>query len=140
MSTHLVLVNSEFKQVALPDVVDAFVAKIPAGTYKADAGATSFSLPGIYGPGDFITSVTPVAGTGFASSSNIPACTVELRNSGSTTVGTLYQVLGTTVTCGASLGVPLNTSAWIHVSFTGAGTFTASGNDARMIVTFVHEA
>jgi hypothetical protein len=135
----IILTNTDFKQMDVPNVVDAFVAKIPAGTYKADTGVTAFTLPGFYGPGDFITNVSPICGTVFQG--NIPpSCTVELRNAGSGIVGTLYQVLGTTVTCGASLGAPLNTYAWIHVSSTGAGTFTASGSDARMIVTFVHEA
>jgi hypothetical protein len=136
----LILINTDFKQMELPNVVDALVAKIPAGVYTGFDSATSFTLPGFYGPGDFITNVSPICGTGFQSPSVVPSCTVELRNAGSGIVGTLYQVLGTTVTCGASLGVPLTTSAWIQVSSAGAGTFTASGNDARMIVTFVHEA
>lgn len=131
-----VLIQTSYTQTILPVVPDVWVATVPAGTYNgAIANGTSFTLPGAYGPGDYITGVTPVSGTTYSSFD----CTVELRNA-STTVGTLYQKLGTASWFpGASLGVPLTTSAWLHVSATTAGTFTASGSDARMIVSFVHE-
>ena len=132
-----VLIQTSYVQTILPLVPDVWVATIPAGTYSAKPNlGTSFTLPGSYGPGDYITGVSPVAGTLYDAFD----CTVELRNS-STTVGTLYSKLGTSTWFpGASLGVPLTTSAWIHVSATGAGTFTASGADARMIISYVHEA
>lgn len=130
---------TDYKQMSLPEVVDAKSADIPSGTYNPlVAGGTSFTLPGVYGPGDFVQSVSKIVATqGVAPD----YCTVEFRN-GSGIVGTLYSRLGTAVCLpGAYLGKPLTTSAWIHVSATAvSGTFTSTGSDSRMIVSYVHEA
>ena len=133
-------IPTDYTQTVLPVVVDTVVATIPPGTYNPMiANGTSFTLPGVYGPGDYVSLVSGiVAGSGVAPQ----YCTVELRNSASGIVGTLYTQLGTSVQLpGAHLGKPLTTSAWIHVSATAVGgTFTATGDNSRMIVTYVHEA
>ena len=133
------IIATDYTQMSLPSVVDAKVALIPSGTYTPSiANGTYFTLPGVYGPGDFVYGVSNIIGTLGAIP---PFSTVEFRNS-TGIVGTLYSRLGTSVnTPGTFLGTPLATSAWIQVSATGAeGTFQSLGTDTRMVVSYVHEA
>ena len=132
-------IATSYTQMVLPSVSDVKNADIPAGTYNPlAAGGASFTLPGVYGPGDFVHGVSNIIGTvGVAPD----YCTVEFRNAVGF-IGTLYSKLGTAVSLpGAFLGKPLATSAWIQVSATSvAGTFTSTGDDTRMIISYVHEA
>ena len=131
------LITSNYLQTELPTIRDAFAARVPVGSYSsAGASATFFTLPGLYGPGSYITKIS-YGGT--VTGNQWPDATVQYRNE-SGFVGTVYLALGTTVDYpGAYLGKPLATTAWLHVTPMTVATMTAA-DDTRMIVEFVREA
>lgn len=133
------LISTSYLQTELPTIRDAWVARVPAGSYASagDSGVKNFfTLPGVYGPGSYITKIS-YGGT--TSQGVWPDATVEYRNSGGL-VGTVYTLLGTQADHpGQYLGKPLATTAWLHVIPTTVATLTAV-DDTRMIVEYVREA
>lgn len=125
--------TTNYLQTRLPDIRDAVVTHI-AGTVAGStvAAGTPSVVPGIYGPGSYITRVGLVAAEG----STLPDCTVDLGHAGGV-LGTLYSALGTSAAqASVWLGKPLTTTAWLRVLPQGTVLDTAT----RVIVDYVHEA
>ena len=124
--------SSEYYQTRLPEIRDCAVTHIAGTVVGATiAAGTAASVPGIYGPGTYITRVGLVPADG----SVLVDCTVDL-NSATGVFGTLYTALGTSnAQASTFLGKPLTTTAWLRVRPT-ATLDTA----ARVIVDYVREA
>jgi hypothetical protein len=138
----VITIPTDFVQMQCPRIVDVNVSDIPNGVYN-DSSNTYFDLPDAYGPGDIIESMSPVISAVVAVPADEPSVKVDLYTSVSgtpTLVGTVYTILSNTTTLsGAYLGKVLTVSAWLRVTMnTGAGITVA--DNARMIVSHLHEA
>ncbi len=130
--------QTNYYQTALPSVRDCSVVLLSgtfgdAVTSATIAAATVATLPGLYGPGDYVTRV----GWGRnPQGTQLPNCAVELCAGAGGVIGTLYSALGTQSEIpGTLLGMPLATTSWLRVI--PAGTLSLG---ASLIVDYVHEA
>jgi hypothetical protein len=131
--------DTYYSQTRLPSVRDCSVVLLSgtfgdAVTTATIAPASVVTLPGLYGPGDYISRV----GWGRnPQGSTLPNCAVELCAGTGAVVGTLYSALGTqSEVPGNFLGMPLATTSWLRV----IPAATALSLGASLIVDYVHEA